>query len=163
MYRNRSKLCPWAINLRSSSKGGGGCIFELEDTPASHTVSLTLIMYACCHSAMPLLSFAYLCNNSKWCLPSLAVTASSCTVLLLWCFSLIYQHVLQQKWVGILSREKHPLQQLHSKKGGLIFKGRVILRDYGIYIHTHTSGILIKGGSNLVTNLATNVVLICLG
>ena len=40
---------------------------------------------------------------------------------------LTWQHVLQHKWVGVLSREKHPLQQLHSKKGGeRIFEGGLI-------------------------------------
>ena len=37
------------------------------------------------------------------------------------------QHVLWHKWVGVLLREKHPLQQLHLKKGdGCIFEGGLI-------------------------------------
>ena len=65
------------MNLR-----GGGCIFEmsLQNMPTSRAVSLALFMYACCDSAMPLLSCACLCNNSKWCLPSF-VSPSSYTVL----------------------------------------------------------------------------------
>ena len=60
------------------------CDTYLVNMPTSHVVSL--VMYACCgDSAMPLLSCASLCNNRKWCLPSL-VSPSSCTVLLLWCF-----------------------------------------------------------------------------
>ena len=36
--------------------------------------------------------------------------------------------------MGVLSREKRPLQQFHSKKaGGRIFEGGLIFGDYGIY------------------------------
>ena len=76
----------WLLNQ------GGGHIFEscdisLENTPTLHAVSLALDICACSDSAMPLLSCACLCNNSKWCLPSF-VSPSSCTVLLLGCFLL---------------------------------------------------------------------------
>ena len=42
-------------------------------------------------------------------------------------------HVLQHKWVGVLSGEKDPLQQLHSKKKGVGLFSRVGLfpRDCG--------------------------------
>ena len=91
-------LLPLDSHKLASTQGGpqrgGGCIFEscnisLENTPTSHTASLTQLMYTCCDFAMPLLSSACLCNNSKCCLASL-VTPSSCTVLLLWCFLLKY-------------------------------------------------------------------------
>ena len=43
------------------------------------------------------------------------------------CSISLEKHVLRHKWVGILSREKHPLQQLHLKKGGgRIFEGGLI-------------------------------------
>ena len=45
--------------------------------PISHTVSLALILYTCSDSAVPLLSCACLCNNSKWCLPSFGVVSMS--------------------------------------------------------------------------------------
>ena len=92
-------------------KEGGGRIFEscyisLESTPTSH--SLALVICACNDSAMPLLSCACLCNNSKWLVHPLA------------------QCCLPQLG-GVLLREEHPLQQLHSKKGGgHIFKGGFI-------------------------------------
>ena len=74
--------------------------------------------------AMPLLSCARLCNNSNGaCLPSCCYFGASC---------LIKQHALRHKWVGVLSRERHPLQQLHLKKGGgRIFEGGLIFGDYG--------------------------------
>ena len=112
-------------------KEGGGCIFEscdisLENTPTSHAVSLVLVICTCSDSALPLLSCACFTDNSKWCLPSF-VSPSSCTVLLLRCFLLNILHALLHKWVGVLSRVKHPLQQLHSKKGGgRIFEGGLI-------------------------------------
>ena len=59
------------------------CI-SLENSPISHAVSLALFVCACSDSAMPFLSCASLCNNSKWCLPSFA-SPSSCNVLLLQC------------------------------------------------------------------------------
>ena len=62
------------MNLRSSSKRGGhifkSCDISFENTPTSHPVSLALLMYAYSGSAMPLLSYTCLRNNSKWCLPS---------------------------------------------------------------------------------------------
>ena len=80
-----------------------GCIFEscdisLGNMPTSHAVSLALGMYSCSDSAMPPLSCACLCSNSKWCLPSF-VNPSPCTVLLLPCL----KHVLGHKWVGVFS------------------------------------------------------------
>ena len=56
------------------------CDISLQNMPTSHTVSLALFIYACCDSAILLLSCACLCNNSKWCLPSF-VSPSSYTVL----------------------------------------------------------------------------------
>ena len=52
---------------------------SLENTPTSHAVSLSLVMYACCDPATPLLSCTCLCKNRKWCLPSF-VSPSSYTV-----------------------------------------------------------------------------------
>ena len=45
------------MNLRSSLKRGGGCIFKscdifLENMPTSHAVSLALFIYGCRDSAM---------------------------------------------------------------------------------------------------------------
>ena len=89
---------------------------------------------------MPLLSCACLCNNSKLCLPSF-VSPSSCIVVLLQCFYCTV-HVLLHKWRGVLSREKHPLQQHHSKKeGGRIFEGGLIFGRLR-YIINYTSSLL---------------------
>ena len=105
-------------------KEEGGCIFEscdisLENTPTSHAVSLALVICTCSDSAMPLLSCACLCNNSNGAyLPSCSFFSASC---------LTQQHVLRHKWVGVLSREKHPLQQLHLKRRVGIFSRFMVL------------------------------------
>ena len=97
---------------------GDGRIFEscdisLENTPTSHAVSLALVICTCSDSAMPLLSCACLHNNiSGTCLP------------------LVVQHVLRHKWGGIVSREKHSLQQFHFKKGGGLIFGRLRHMSY---------------------------------
>ena len=85
------KCCntPTGDELKQFLKEGGVGVFSrvvisLENTPTSHTVSLTLVICACSDSAMPLLSRA-LWNNSNQCLPSF-VSPSSCIVLLLRCF-----------------------------------------------------------------------------
>ena len=45
---------------------------------------------------------------------------------------LAYQHVLRHKSVGVLSSEKHPLQQLHFKRGvGVFSRVGLFLGDYG--------------------------------
>ena len=47
-------------------------------------------------------------------------------------------HVLWHKLVGVLSREKDPLQQLHSKKGsGFIFAGGPISGDEVPCLHVY--------------------------
>ena len=101
------------MNSSGSTKRGVGVflrvvIYPLKNTPTSHAVSLALL---CMHAVMPLLSC--ISNSSKWCLPSL-VSPSSCTVLLL-------AYITACTVVGVLSRGKHPLQQLHSV--GQIFEG----------------------------------------
>ena len=97
---------------RRSGRIFESCDISLDNTPTSHSVSLALVICACCDSSMPLLSCTCLCNNSKWCLLSF-VSPSSCTVVLLQCFLLnIYNSTLRHKVVGILSKEKDPSQQL---------------------------------------------------
>ena len=51
-------------------------------------------------------------NNSKWYIPSFVSPLALCCFLL---------NILWHKWVGVLSREKHTLQQLHSKKGVRVY------------------------------------------
>ena len=82
--------------------------------PSSHAVTLALVIWARSNSSsMPLLSWACLLNNSKWCMPSY-VSPSSYTVLLLWCFLLITMggHTFKRKQLQS--------KQLHSKRGGRI-------------------------------------------
>ena len=124
-------------------KGGGWAYFRelwyFTWKYAHLTHSLALVICACSDSAMPLLSCACLCTNSKWCLPSF-VSPSYCTVLLLHCFLLNITACLQHNWVGVLSREEHPLQQLHSKKGdGCIFEGGLIFWEVTVHSTTCTS------------------------
>ena len=97
---------------------------SLENTPILHAVSLALVICPCTDSAMPLCHvFAY--NKSKWCLP-LFVSHSSCNALVLSITAWLW-HI----WVGMLLREKHPLQQIHLKKsGGCIFEGGLIFRRW---------------------------------
>ena len=65
-------------------------------------------------------------------------------MLLLLCFLLnITAGILWHKWVGLLSREKHPLQQLPSKKGGgCIFEGELIFKGGLIF----EGELIFKGG-----------------
>ena len=80
--------------VSGSLMGWGGRIFKScsiplkKATPISHAISLALFII-CSHAKILqcLLSFACLCKNSKWQLPSF-VSPSSCTVLLLWWFLL---------------------------------------------------------------------------
>ena len=111
------------MNLSSFSKRGLGIFLRvvmyipLGNIPASHTVSLVLVMYTCCDSAMPLLSCICLCITANGVrLHLLAPSLAQCCFFGASCYC----------W-GILSRERHPLQQFHSKrKGGLIFEGKTI-------------------------------------
>ena len=78
------------MNLSGFSKWGVGkfsraVIFLLKIHPP-HT-QLALFVYTFGDFAMPLLSCAWLCNNSKWWL-HLVTNPSSCTVQLFWCFLL---------------------------------------------------------------------------
>ena len=111
-------------------KKGGGHIFDisLENTPTSHAVSLALVFFSrtCSDSAMPLLLCACLHNNSNdACRPSC-------------CFFLLnITACMWHKWVGVLLREKHPLQQLHFKKGGgggAYFRGWAYFREITVII-----------------------------
>ena len=68
-----------------------------------------------------------------WCPPSF-VCPSSYIVLLLGC-SLLKQHVLWHKQMTVLSRDKQPWQQLHSKMGsGLIFEGGPIYSNTTLHL-----------------------------
>ena len=85
LYRNRSKIHPLVMNLRSSSKKKDRCIFKscdisLKNMPTLHAVSL---LYLCMHVVILQCFFLFhycLWNNSKWCLSSF-VSPSSCTLL----------------------------------------------------------------------------------
>ena len=119
--------------LKELLKEGGGDIFEscdisLENMPTSHAVSVALVIYTCSDSAMPLLSCAYLCNNSKLCLPSF-VSPSSCTVLLLGCFLLNITACTAAQLGGHTFERRAPFAATSLKKGvGRIFKGGLIFR-----------------------------------
>jgi len=70
-----------------------------------------------------------------WCPPSF-VCPSSYTMLLLGCSLLNKQHVLWHKQRTVLSRDKQPWQQLHSKMGssGLIFEGWSIYSNTTLHL-----------------------------
>ena len=122
MYHNLSKIRPRVMNLSGTSKRRVGVfsrvvIFLSKNTPTSRAVSLALVMYACSDSAMPLLSFTCLCNNSKLCLPPF-VSPSSCKVLLRWCFLLNCMYCSINGWAYF--REKSTLCNnfIHKRGGG---------------------------------------------
>ena len=74
-------------------------------------------------SAMPLLSCAWLRNNSKWCPPSF-VSPSFCTVLLLQCFLLNITACTVAQIGGRTFERKALFATTSFKKGvGLISKG----------------------------------------
>ena len=85
-----------------------------------HTVSLALVIWACSDSAMPLLSCACLCNNSKWCLPSF-VSPSSCTVLFLHCFLLNITVCTAAQLSGRTFERRAPFATTSFKKGGWVY------------------------------------------
>ena len=72
---------------------------------------------------------------------------------------------MQHKWMGVLSREKHPLQQLHLKRGAGVFRGWAYFREVTVVLSTnikHVEGLhvahpeVVHGDSERVHDLSIN-------
>ena len=113
-YCNLSNIPPWVINLRSSSKGGGGrhifesCDISREYTPTSYAASLALLysliprlLYMGLETRLALLM--YMCSDS-----AMLLLSSTCLHNCMYC---------------CINRWAHPLQQVHSKRGWAYFWG----------------------------------------
>ena len=102
-------------------------IFLLKIRPL-HTQSSLCVICTCSDFAMPLLSCACLCNNSKSCLPSF-VSSFPCTALLLLCFLLNITACTVAKMGGRTFERKAPIATILLKKwGGRIFECGLIFR-----------------------------------
>ena len=119
---------PMRNELKELLKEEGGHIFKscdisFENTPTSHPVSLALLTYAYSCSAMPLLSYTCLRNNSKWCLPSFVCPLASLVLL-------AYITACNTAYIGGHTfKRKAPFATTSFKRGGV----GLFSRDYSIY------------------------------
>ena len=110
VYSNLLKIHPWVKNLSSSTKRGVGVFSRVVIfLHPLHMQLVCLVMYAVILQCLLRHAFAH-----GVCLHLLVRPLAPC------CFF----RACTAAQIGVLSRERHLLRQLHSKKeGGLIFKG----------------------------------------